>query len=30
VVTDPKLQFASFQRPEWIVARLAHKHSVKK
>jgi D-methionine transport system substrate-binding protein len=30
VVTDPKLQFASFQRPEWIVARLAHKHPVKK
>ena len=25
VVTDPKLQFASFQRPDWIVARLAAK-----
>lgn len=25
VVTDPKLPFASFQRPEWIVARLAAK-----
>jgi D-methionine transport system substrate-binding protein len=30
VVTDPKLQFASFQRPEWIVTRLAHKHPAKK
>ncbi|MBS1230147.1 MAG: sfbA [Proteobacteria bacterium] len=25
VVTDPKLPYASFQRPEWVVARLAGK-----
>lgn len=25
VVTDPKLPYASFQRPEWVVARLAAK-----
>ena len=30
VVTDPKTQFASFQRPEWVVARLAKKQVAKK
>lgn len=30
VVTDPKYQFASFQRPEWIIARLAQKTVAKK
>ena len=30
VVTDPKFQFASFQRPDWIVARLAQKPVAKK
>jgi D-methionine transport system substrate-binding protein len=30
VVTDPKTQFASFQRPEWVVARLAQKQVAKK
>ncbi|WP_319244662.1 MetQ/NlpA family ABC transporter substrate-binding protein [uncultured Propionivibrio sp.] len=30
VVTDPKTPFASFQRPEWLVARLAHRHTTKK
>ena len=25
VVTDPKLPYASFQRPEWVIARLATK-----
>lgn len=30
VITDPKSQFSSFQRPEWIVNRLAYKHPAKK
>jgi len=30
VVTDPKFQFASFQRPEWVIARLAQKPIAKK
>ncbi|MEI7612252.1 MAG: MetQ/NlpA family ABC transporter substrate-binding protein [Betaproteobacteria bacterium] len=30
VVTDPKFQYTSFQRPEWLVARIAHKHHGKK
>ena len=30
VVTNPKTQFSSFQRPEWVVARLAHKQYDKK
>ena len=30
VVTDPKTQFASFQRPEWVAARLAQKQVAKK
>lgn len=30
VVTDPKLPYASFQRPEWVVARLAQKAPAKK
>jgi D-methionine transport system substrate-binding protein len=30
VVTDPKRQFASFQRPEWLSARLAQKTVARK
>lgn len=30
VVTDPKRQFNSFQRPEWLVAKLAAKSPAKK